>query len=84
MAKYIIDCDEATKYSYVTIAKNFTNTILIPISLLNDAQEVVTCEKCCYGELNGDGITIYCNKLRSGVDMQLDDFCSYGEKKTNE
>ena len=84
MSKYIVDLGEAIEHSWCIGAENFKNEILIPISLLFNSQEVITCEQCCYGELNGDGITIYCNKLRSGVDMQLDDFCSYGEKKTNE
>ena len=50
-----------------------------------DAVEVVRCKDCKRFELGEDGI-YYCrrDKLGNGVFMKNNDFCSYGERKSND
>lgn len=44
-----------------------------------DAAPVVRCENCTSGIMSDDNKYIICCRL--GVGMELDDFCSYGERK---
>lgn len=44
-----------------------------------DAEPVVRCENCTSGIMSDDNKYIIC--CRFGVGMELDDFCSYGERK---
>lgn len=45
-----------------------------------DAAPVVRCENCTSGIMSDDNKYIICCRL--GVGMELDDFCSHGERKT--
>ena len=44
-----------------------------------DVAPVVRCENCTSGIMSDDNKYIICCRL--GVGMELDDFCSYGERK---
>ena len=44
-----------------------------------DVAPVVRCENCKSGIMSDDNKYIICCRL--GVGMELDDFCSYGERK---
>ena len=49
-----------------------------------DAVEVVRCKDCVWCEKGKDYVP-YCNHPTDGMhDVQMDDFCSYGERKDHE
>ena len=44
---------------------------------------LVRCKDCIYNTLNTDGVPeLWCYK--HGIDIEEDDYCSYGEKKEQE
>lgn len=59
--------------------------LIIPAEAIKDAHAadvapVVRCENCTSGIMSDDNKYIICCRL--GVGMELDDFCSHGERKT--
>jgi hypothetical protein len=59
--------------------------LIIPAEAIKDAPAadvapVVRCENCTSGIMSVDNKYIICCRL--GVRMELDDFCSHGERKT--
>lgn len=49
-----------------------------------DVVEVVRCKDCKYYEIHKPTITLNCEREGKLVPMMPDDFCSYGERRTEE
>lgn len=73
-------CLDMHDWSGDTTADNIKRDIeTIPTA---DVVEVVRCKDCVYWE-NGKDYSPYCNHFASALnDTVEDDFCSYGERKT--
>lgn len=79
----LIDADTAAAFAEncgaIFVAKRLRDNNAFPAV---DAEPVIRCKNCANGMVSENNKYIIC--CSHGVGMEFNDFCSYGERKTEE